>query len=90
MFQRFLTASIFIILTIMITGCHPVPKKTFSYMPPQTASEVGCMNKCYYARKNCTNICVLKNKPYCDCVTSFNTCYSACGGYVIPRITTRK
>lgn len=69
----------------LLSGCHKVFQKEYYYVPPHSAADKKCISKCMTARKYCQRICELKNSRSCDCTTSFNTCYSACGGQVIER-----
>ncbi|VVC76735.1 hypothetical protein AQUSIP_20600 [Aquicella siphonis] len=74
-----------LILIVLLSGCHKLFQKEYSYVPPHSAADKKCIAKCMYGRKYCQRICELKNSRSCDCTTSFNTCYSACGGQVIER-----
>lgn len=80
---------VFFILLILVffsifSGCGMI-KKEYTYLPPDSPADKRCIGKCMYARKYCQKICKLKNSRSCDCLTSFNTCYLACGGQVIEK-----
>lgn len=70
--------------TSLFVGCQLTPPKQYRYIAPSTADR-KCIGRCLHARKYCYQICALKGKSArsCDCATSFNTCYAACGGKVI-------
>ncbi|MBX3708242.1 MAG: hypothetical protein KIT56_10545 [Gammaproteobacteria bacterium] len=80
----FLFLPILIIISIL-SSCSYLPKKEYVYIPPHSAADKKCINKCSYAKKYCQRICELKNSRSCDCTVSFNTCYLACGGQVIEK-----
>lgn len=85
---RFFSTICFFILIISLSGCHSLTftkQKEYFYIAPHSVADKRCVNKCVYARKYCLRICELKNSSNCDCATSFNTCYTACGGQVIER-----
>lgn len=82
---RLLSAISFFILIVSLTGCHSAVKKEYAYAAPHSVTGKRCISKCIYARKYCLKICELKNSSDCDCDTSFNTCYRACGGQVVER-----
>lgn len=83
---RFSSLVFVLVLIGILSGCHSLlPKKEYSYVPPHVSADKKCIGRCMYGRKYCLRICKMKNKKNCDCVTSFNTCYSACGGQVIER-----
>jgi hypothetical protein len=83
--QRLIAFLTMVFIAICFSGCTKVVPKEYDYYPPELAADKKCVDKCYYARKKCLQICVLKNKRYCNCTTSFNTCYSACGGQVVEK-----
>jgi hypothetical protein len=76
-----------LVFMCLLSGCHVLPSKQYSYVPPHSAADRSCVSKCMQAIKYCQRICTLKNKSArsCSCVTSFNTCYMACGGQVVER-----
>src|SRR5579883_303610 len=82
---RLLSIFSLLVLVGILSGCGSMYKKQYTYIPPQAAADKRCIGKCMHARSYCQKICLLKNKKSCDCTTSFNTCYSACGGQVIEK-----
>ena len=77
-----------LVLITMLSACSTMMQKNekrYKYIPPQSRADKRCIGKCMHARKYCLQICELKKRKYCDCTTSFNTCYSACGGQVYER-----
>jgi len=81
--RRAFTLLLFLLMVMSFSGCVKVIPKVYRYYPPESAADKKCVNTCYYARKKCLQICALKKNRLCDCTTSFNTCYSACGGQVV-------
>lgn len=83
MLQRFVILSLLIMISLL-SGCQSL-KKNYTYIPPTSAADRSCVGKCMHAIKFCRRICELKQSRSCNCETSFNTCYSSCGGQVIER-----
>ena len=84
MFRLFSFIVLFV-FSYFIVSCSTFAPKHYSYIPPYSAADRSCIGKCLHAIKYCERICALKNSRSCQCVTSFNTCYMACGGQVIER-----
>lgn len=81
--RYFFPLSLLLMAIFSLMSCHTIPPKTYHYIAPHGKADRKCIGRCLFARKNCLRICELKNSLNCDCTTSFNTCYSACGGEVI-------
>jgi hypothetical protein len=76
----------------LLFGCV---KTQYHYIPPAATADKGCISRCIQGKNYCQNLCQLKYescihrsaipsmcKRTCNCVISFNTCYTACGGKV--------
>jgi hypothetical protein len=73
------------VLVGTLSSCMLLPAKHYSYIQPSSAADKKCIGRCMYGKKYCLRISAMKNKKSNACVTSFNTCYSACDGQVIER-----
>lgn len=80
--RRIFSFFIIAILFGFLTGCGPIVKMQYTYTPPVAKADRKCVARCNYAKTSCQRICRLKNSRSCNCVVSFNTCYTACGGEV--------
>jgi hypothetical protein len=74
-----------IALIWLLSGCQTANKKEYIYLPPDSVADKQCIARCSSAKKHCYRICELKNSRSCNCIVSFNTCYSACGGQVVTK-----
>lgn len=83
--------SCFLFCLVFLAGC--AAERQYNYKAPVAAADKACVARCMQGKSSCMRICRLKYddckarggllcKPVCSCVTSFNTCYSACGGQV--------
>ena len=88
-----------LVLSFFLVSCFTNYKVEYSYVPPTVKADRRCVAKCVYARNFCERICKMKQEncrkrsalgdlssscnKSCNCVISFNTCYSACGGEVV-------
>lgn len=97
--RRLFPVIVVLVLSFFLASCVKDYKVEYSYTPPTLKADRRCVAKCVYARNFCERICKMKQEnclkrsalgslssscnKSCNCVTSFNTCYSACGGEVV-------
>lgn len=75
-----------LVLACLLSSCHMLKEKQYTYKPNIVSeSDRICVSKCMQSIKYCQQICAMKRSRSCNCVTSFNTCYTACGGRVTMR-----
>lgn len=84
------------VIFLVLSGCA---EKQYSYVKPNNPSDRICALHCLHGKSFCEKISAIKNErclarygkgascyKRSKCVTSFNTCYSACGGVVREKI----
>ena len=119
---------LFTTFVFLFSGCGPIYKTEYSYVPPRSDMGKMCISQCVQSKGMCEQMCQMRNETCrmrahrearrqfevyerktrargepvqrdvndfddsyfrcnqeCDCASSFNSCYSACGGQVLER-----
>ena len=64
-----------IFLAVLLAGCSPVYKKSYTYIPPENSSERACLNTCLSMKQACRSD---KDREYSDCRARAADDYANC------------
>lgn len=71
---RYLTLALIAAFLAILSGCQPLKRVGYSYIPPETKADKLCASRCVSAKSSCEKICKMKN-PNCFMQEEQNALY---------------